>query len=156
MRYLVWHGVCGAAYLAFISLELSQAVKASYLLVFALVSITIMVEFTLALLLAAGWASKTRGGPFQLQLSSIFLVVVIIAIYLSALRWIVTATGSSENLAISVWLVALIYGLVFIAVSLPFVLFLGEAMLWLTVFLVRRPFLTRLLRRLAQRRRWPP
>ena len=88
------------AYLAFISFGLSQAVKASYLLVLALVFITIMVEFALVLMLAAGWASQIRRGPFQLQLSSIFLIVVIIAIYLSALRWIVTADASSENLSI--------------------------------------------------------
>ena len=153
MTYLVWHGVCGAAYLAFISLGLSQAVKASFLLVLAMVFITVMFEFALALVLAAGWASETRRGQFQLRLSSIFLVVVIIAIYLSALRWIVTSDGSSENLTMSVWLAALIYSLVFIAVSLPFILFLGEAMLWLAVWLLRRPFLTRLVRRFAQRRR---
>jgi hypothetical protein len=118
-----------------------------------MVFITVMFEFALALVLAAGWASETRRGHFQLRLSSIFLVVVIIAIYLSALRWIVTSDGSSENLTMSVWLAALIYSLVFIAVSLPFILFLGEAMLWLAVWLLRRPFLTRLVRRFAQRRR---
>ena len=150
---LVLRGASGVAYLAFISFGLSQAVKASYLLVLALVFITIMVEFALVLMLAAGWASQIRRGPFQLQLSSIFLIVVIIAIYLSALRWIVTADASSENLSIFDWLGVLIYGLIFIAVSFPFVLFLGEAMLWLAVWLVRRPFLTRSLRRLAQRRR---
>ena len=74
---LIVRGTGGAAYLAIIALGLAEAAKTSYLVVLALVFVTVMVEFTLILVLVAGWASSQSAGPFQLRLSSVFLVLMI-------------------------------------------------------------------------------
>jgi len=142
----------GTAYLAILSLFLAELAETNFLFVFVVVFITLMFEFALFLTLAAGWALRAPRPRFQLRLSSIFLVVAMVAIYLAGIRRIVAAAGLSGQLPLSGWLGTCILGLIFMALSIPYVLLLGEAMLWAAVWLVRRPPLASWLRRFGRRR----
>jgi hypothetical protein len=83
-------------------------------------------------------AVRKSGGVFQMQLSSLFLWIVVVAFNCSVVR--VLAIGinrHSEDVTLETIVLAFILWAFMILFSIPFFLMLGEQLLWLGVWFVK-------------------
>jgi hypothetical protein len=144
----------GGGYVVLVSLIVSQTSETSFTLTLAAVLTTITMLFVLALLLAVRWSMGEERRRFQVQLGSLFVLTAVFASYFAIVRWF-AHIGSTPigRLNIGAWVAIFIYSGVLLLISVPFVLLLGDGLLALAAWLVWRPSVQRVLRRMRRKAR---
>ena len=90
------------------------------------------------------WARQKNARLGQFGIGSLLFLLVFAALFFGTVRWIVDLGPQADN-AVAFCVCALIC-VVLAAISVPFVLFMGEAVLWAAVWLVKRPQVRRWIR----------
>jgi hypothetical protein len=136
--------LAGACYLLFAAKLITVVTEHSLLAALAISASSALAVFSIALVLLVRRAMGDEGRPWQIHLSSLFLIVAVVSIYLAVMRWL--ASGIDPELPNDWWVVLLGLSVTLIILGIPFVLFLGESLLWLAVWIIRRRTVRWLLR----------
>lgn len=91
----------------------------------------------LALWWLALWARRKETRPGQFGVGSLMFLTLFAALYLGAVRGLLTLAPDAPA-GIWVFLLTALFGLLPVAVSIPFVLMMLDALLWAGVWVVRR------------------
>jgi hypothetical protein len=90
----------------------------------------------MAVMVAFGVKAYKQKGPVrQFQLSSLFLLIIPIAIYSTAIRFVVDALPA--NAGPVVWLMVTLSASFFVVLSTAILLWLADALMWIAVLVVR-------------------
>lgn len=93
----------------------------------------------LAIVPAALWMQLPSDQRRQFRLNWLFLLPILPAAYLAAVRWVCVGAGLQlDALPAEAWLFALLAVIPVCVLSYPFLVFLGESLMWLAVWIVRR------------------
>ena len=91
-------------------------------------------------------ASQKEGRPGQFGIASLLLTTVFLAVYFSIVRWLAVhlkiAPGGADNAALLIPVAMM--ALLFVLLSVPFVAYMTESLIWFAVWIVRRRFVQRL------------
>jgi len=133
----LWGFVVGLGYLAMVSLILSQIIRQPFWAMFLIVFLGAVFICGLALWWLTLWARGQDRRQGQFRLRSLIFLTAFVALYFGAVRTVVTAlpTASREG---SAFLLVALFGIVPIAISIPFVLVVTDALLWTILWLKRR------------------
>jgi len=102
----------------------------------SLLLVSIAAAVIMAVMVVFGVKAYKQQGPVrQFQLSSLFLLIIPIAIYSTAIRSVVATVPSSFS-ALG-WLIVGVYSVLFVVMSTAMLLWLADALMWLTVLIVR-------------------
>lgn len=126
----------GSSSLALMSIPLSYITQAPYWLVLAMVFATAVLTAIAVGVVAAGWLFDKSSKRGQLRLSWLFVLIGLLAVYLSLIRWTVVRMGMDQSSAES-WIgVAFVAVIAFAFAFLP-ALYAGEPVLWFAAWAVR-------------------
>ena len=152
-RRLWFQFLAGLFYLAIVSVILCVATGRPFAVIMAAVVVTSLLCSGLVLLWLTLWAVRKDSRLGQFGIGSLFFLTVFVALYFSAVRWVVQEIernptelkhleGTFPPVAIT--------GLFVVYAGIPFVARMTESLMWFAVWLVRRPSIKRFL---ARRRR---
>ena len=142
--------IVGIALLGFISVAVSEAAHRSFLAVFSVVCGGAL--FTAVVLLAGmtRWARRRDARSGQFSIATLLLIILLASLYFAAIRWVVVHTAPSNRTpqeAFAVFGIVAVYCMLHMLISIPFVLGVLDGMLWLSVWIARRPMIQRLIKR---------
>jgi hypothetical protein len=89
------------------------------------------------------WASRSDARINRFSIASLFLLTLITSVFLGSVRWLVIATGQSEPIEAPVFLAACASSLIVCLLSIPIVLGMLDSLAWMSVWLLRRPWVRR-------------
>lgn len=134
------------AYMALVAVPLSVMSGQPYLLVLLLLSAAAVVTIVIGLYLAAGWALKDAKQSGQFRISSLLLVTFLLAVYFALLRYLLPREDLGVPLDSGALAGLACFGVLLLLVSVPALLMLAEALIWLAARFVRSSLGRRLLR----------
>jgi hypothetical protein len=130
--------VFGGFYVYFVAAILSQATRAP--LVVSLFFVSLGSAVIMAVMVVFGVkAYKQDGRVRQFQLSSLFLLIIPIAIYSTAIRTVFETAPptAAATLGPLGWTIAIVFSVLFVVLSTVILLWLADALMWLAVLVVR-------------------
>ncbi len=143
---LVWQFLGGLLYLAFISLLLTEFANGHFWIVFSAVTLGVVFTGVLLLIWATSWALRDNTRPNQFSISTLLLLTTVLAVYLGVTRLLADLSGEQLGAGDNTFLAAAVICLILTGISLPFLAFFMESLVWLAAWLVRRPWIQRWLR----------
>ncbi|MHB8900187.1 MAG: hypothetical protein ACYC6Y_15670 [Thermoguttaceae bacterium] len=143
---LVRQFVGGLLYLAFISMLLAGLIQCNFFLVLGAVTTGVVLTGTIILVWAASCAIRTDAHRSQFSILTLMFLTLLTAIYLSAIRLFTDLAGERLGTGDSIFPGAAVICLILTGISLPFLLLFMDSLVWLAVWLVRRPWVQRCLR----------
>ena len=143
---LVRQFVGGVFYLAVISMVLAESTDSNFFVVFGAVTTGVIFTGTIILVWAASCAIRVDAHRSQFSILTLLVLTLLAAIYLSAIRLFADLAGERLGAGDSNFLVAAVICLILTGVSLPFLLLFMDSLVWLAVWLVRRPWVQRCLK----------
>ena len=90
------------------------------------------------------WARQKNARLGQFGIGSLLFLLVFAALFFGTVRWIVDLGPQADNA--EAFCICALVCLVLAAISIPFVLLMGEAVIWAAVWLVNRPQVRRWIR----------
>jgi hypothetical protein len=127
----------GLAWLCLLAFVLSAVLQASFWAVLLGLFLVMLLVGGLAFWWLTLWALRKDGRLGQFGIGSLLFLTLFVAIYLSAVRWLITMLPGAPVQGCSFLIVALI-GLVPVAISIPILLPMLDAILWAAVWLKNR------------------
>ena len=124
----------GVLYISVIAGGFSDATKTPYARSLLLVCIASWVIMVVMVVFSVK-AYKQQGPVRQFRLSSLFLLMIPVAIYSAALR--PTLANMPAGVPVAGWVIAIVACLVFVLISTIVLLWLADALMWLAVLAVR-------------------
>ncbi len=143
---LVRQFVGGILSLAFISLFLAGLIQCNFFLVLGAVTTGVIFTGTIVLVWAASCASRTNAHRSQFSILTLLVLTLLAAIYLGTVRLFADLFGASMGASQPDFLIAAMICLFMTGFSLPILLLFMDSLVWLAVWLVRRPWVQRCLR----------
>jgi TRAP-type C4-dicarboxylate transport system permease small subunit len=150
--------LAGLAYLALVAALFSGMTGAPFPSVFLAVVFGAGFSTALALVWLTQWAMRDDGRPGQFGLASLLFLTTFLAVYLAVVRWVVVSRDAfrrhgpwSNELAPFLLTAGLC--LVLAVLAIPFLAGMAESLVWLAVWLARRPRVRRWLSRRRARDR---
>lgn len=147
-RRLWFRFLTGLAYTALIANVFSVCTNCTYPFAFVAVLGSFFLYGGLGLWWLTLWARQRDARPGQFGVGSLLLLMVFAAMFLGTVRWIVVQVSQQwpQSDGIGVFCIFAVICLLLACISIPFILWMSEAMLWAAVWFVRRPQVRRLLR----------
>lgn len=142
--------IAGIAWLGLVSAMLSEATHKSLIAVFSVVFGGSVFTGVVLILAMTRWALRREARSGQFSIATLLLVIALASLYFAAIRWVVvhTAPGNRPPAEASALLVMIaVYCAIHVLISIPFVLGILDGMVWLSVWLARRPVIQRFLHR---------
>jgi hypothetical protein len=141
--------LAGILYLAVLAILLCAATNIHYLWAFAILLAGAVVSTILGLKWLTLWAQRKESQLGQFQIGSLFFLTALLAMLFGAVRWSVVRVATQNHLPLDeawpfvlgtlIWLIA-------VAIALPLVLGMAEAVLWTSVWMIRQPTVRRAIR----------
>ena len=146
-RRLWFRFLAGLAYTAFIANFFSACTDCTYPFAFAAVLGIFFVCGGLGLWWLTLWARQKDARRGQFGIGSLLFLTVFVAMFFGIVRWIVVRSSQQWPQAdsIGVFCIVAVICLLLACLSIPFVLCMGEAVLWAAVWFVKQPQVRRLL-----------
>ncbi len=144
---LVLQFLGGLLYLAFVSVLLTGLTGAPFLIVFGAVTSGIIFTGAMILVWAASWALRDDTRRYQFSISTLLFLMTILAVYLGAIRMLADLSGDRLGLGDNPFLEAAVICSIMSGVSLLFLVYFMESLVWLATWFVRRSWVQRWLRR---------
>jgi len=134
-RFLV-----GLFYLGFVAQILSNAIRQPFWVTFSAVLCGAVFTSGLAIWWLTLWALRKDAQPGQFTIGSLMFLTAFVALYFSAISWLVSllplGSASSPRGSVFAW-AALAMGVLGL-ISIPFVLFVADGIVWAGVWVVKR------------------
>lgn len=151
----------GLVYLAFISSMIAQGTRQPFWVIFAVVFSGAVFTCGLALWWLTLWALRKDARWGQFGLGSLLFLTAFVAIYFSAVRWLVTMLPNVQRAATLpniapqdtqpwAFLQIAMWGLIIVVVSIPYMLVMTDGLLWAAVWLVKQPALRRFRKKIRE------
>lgn len=143
---LIRQFVGGLLYLACISMPLAGLIQCNFFLVLGAVTTGVVFTGTIVLVWAASCASRTDAHRSQFSILTLLVLTLLAAIYLGTVRYLADLIDIRVGTGQPTFLIAAVICLILTGISLPFLLLFMDSLVWIAVWLVRRPWVQRCLR----------
>jgi hypothetical protein len=125
----------GQLYLLTVSVLFSSVTKVPFVIVLLITLLSAAVIMAVLAIFGVR-ALNHRGSAVQFTLSTVFLVLIPLSIYLAALRWLIQGLPI-ERMDGTAWLVVSVVSIVFMLLSTAILLWFAEALVWVALLFLR-------------------
>ena len=143
----------GLIYICFLAAVVDMGTSYSFWHALAMIFVAACTLLVIVLVLAVRAATAQAGRAWQVNVSTLLLITACAAIYFGLMQWLLRGSGvDPTGLSVWNWVNLFIGSGIILVLSIPYLFFLIEGLVWLAAWLVRRRTTQRLIRLFAWRR----